>query len=220
MASISWHNLRVILEVDVINPTMSLNAYGYLYAVITSQLTTYRLLTTEAAVYLIGPISQDILIALLQADGNPYIGSGMAWTSPAANGALIGYESLLSLLAIYHACKHFPQMLRKTPAGSTRSIASVAIRDNLVYFFVALAELIGSVFSSWIFPINTALEYWGIQHILQFVFLTMIGPWMILSLRKYHERDIEGRILDGDHELLTIVFQKGSLSASETGEVC
>jgi len=235
----------IALVVDTISPPMSVDA--------------------RAAVYLIEPITQDILIILLQGllalrvwilydkskklgfylligyiaaqaislttgimnwavtpkdfeNGHPYQAYGLAWTFPAANGALIGYETVLSILVLFHASKNLPIDFWRFPLGSARCIASIIVRDNLIYFLVALGELIGSSFSGWNLPGGRALAYWGVEHVLQITFLTMIGPWLILSLRRNfnHDAGIETKDYSSP-ELGNMMFQEGVIPSLGTG---
>ena len=169
------------------------------------------------AVNLIASMFYWVVIPREFADGNAYSLDGLEWTSPAGSLALLSYEILLSILAVCYALKNLPRNFWQDPAGSTRMVASITVRDNLVYFFVALAELVGNIFSNMVMPIDTAIAYWGIEHILQITFLTMIGPWMILDLRKQNKIDLDGRT-SRDVELSDLMFRGGIIPSTDTDE--
>ncbi|EIW74241.1 hypothetical protein CONPUDRAFT_85966 [Coniophora puteana RWD-64-598 SS2] len=169
------------------------------------------------ATNLIASIFYWVVIPREFADGHAYSLAGLEWTSPAGSSALLAYEILLSVLALYYALKHLPRGFWRDPAKSTRMVASVTVRDNLIYFFVALTELIGNIFSNRVMPIDTALAYWGIEHILQVMFLTMTGPWMILDLRRRNKIDLDGRT-SRDIELSDLMFRRGIIPSTDTEE--
>ncbi|EIW77997.1 hypothetical protein CONPUDRAFT_157164 [Coniophora puteana RWD-64-598 SS2] len=62
--------------------------------------------------------------------------SNWVWMSPAVNSIELAYELLLGGLAIRYSMKYLPRPFWRSPWSSTRTLAEIVVRDNLVYFLM------------------------------------------------------------------------------------
>ncbi|EIW74273.1 hypothetical protein CONPUDRAFT_160315 [Coniophora puteana RWD-64-598 SS2] len=124
------------------------------------------------------------------------------WVPSAANGALAAFEVIISVLVAFHAVKSYPANY-KFSTNSGKTLMSIVVRDNLVYFVIAFLALVINTMAN-APSLNQSIAYWDIESIFEFIFLTMVGPWMILNTRKHIRHDsVDGT--DGT-ELTDVIF--------------
>jgi len=136
--------------------------------------------------------------------------ASFAWFSPASNSTLLGFEVMLSGFALRYAFKHLPKPFWRSPAQSLCTMASVIVHDNLVYFLIALFSLVVNIIAGAPFA-NPCASCWIIAKLARFLFLTMVGPWMILSSRRKHGRDVLGSSQSEAIDITTVRFASRSM---------
>lgn len=129
---------------------------------------------------------------------------GIWWIYPTSDAFLISYEALLCALALWYASKSIQGSFWRSPLRSANTLMAVIIRDNLLYFFVVLMSIIVNAMEQVKDNINLT-AYNCFEDILEVVLYCMVGPWMILSLRKSYEICL-GREASNGHELTTVAF--------------
>ncbi|EIW78829.1 hypothetical protein CONPUDRAFT_91261 [Coniophora puteana RWD-64-598 SS2] len=146
-----------------------------------------------------------------------YVPPNRVWAFPATSFAVLGFDIILCALALHHAVKRFPAAFWRAPLQAAAGLASVIVRDNLVYFFLTLIAMMLSAID--FVPIITkSIIFNSIYPIPQMMLLTMIGPWMIISLRRNFDNDTgEG----GPHsqEMISVAFASPEIQQEEEIEV-
>ncbi|EIW78789.1 hypothetical protein CONPUDRAFT_74392 [Coniophora puteana RWD-64-598 SS2] len=126
------------------------------------------------------------------------------WTYLADGTTMLVFEIILCAFALRYAFKSLEDPFWKSPTRSVVSLGSVIVRDNLVYFFIALVNtVLIAVYDSPNVVISVA--YSCISLICLTILWALVGPWMIISLRKSYNRDIE-EVTPNEHELTTVAF--------------
>lgn len=133
--------------------------------------------------------------------------SGIAqleWTYPFTSALLLAYEAILIGCSVFCAVKHLRGSLWTNLTHFIDTLTAVIIRDNLAYFFIAflgfLIRAIGSTLAG-----SPTTFYLLLSTASEVAVLSMIGPWMILSLRKSDTRLINGGVSAGN-EVTTVEF--------------
>ncbi|EIW76388.1 hypothetical protein CONPUDRAFT_168940 [Coniophora puteana RWD-64-598 SS2] len=105
---------------------------------------------------------------------------------PLANFSLIAFELGMCVSAMYYAWTRLRSVLGPGRQRLRSSIVSVLVRDNLFYFlanvlllFILVLQQVPSIQASIIWN-NTSV-------VLQYLVYAMLGPWIILNLRKTQE---------------------------------
>jgi len=104
------------------------------------------------------------------------------WLVPWSKGLLVAFELLLCLLAIIHLVKR-----ARTHGASSclmGNVVSTLVRDNLLYFFLAFFILLVTALEEIKWVESSMGLYWITFSALKYVFYGVIGPWMMLDLRK------------------------------------
>ncbi|EIW76414.1 hypothetical protein CONPUDRAFT_158437 [Coniophora puteana RWD-64-598 SS2] len=102
------------------------------------------------------------------------------WLIPWSAGMLAAFELILCLFAVFHVVKG------ARIHGSLRfrmgRVVSTLVRGNLVYFFLAFFILLITALEE--IPWIQSGLYWITFSSLKYVFYGLVGPWMMLDLRK------------------------------------
>ncbi|EIW78792.1 hypothetical protein CONPUDRAFT_74395 [Coniophora puteana RWD-64-598 SS2] len=128
----------------------------------------------------------------------------LGWINPASSSVLIVYEGVLCGLVLWYASRHLWEAFCRSPGRAANTLASVILRDNLIYFFLALLSMFLSALNQ-VPSITVSLAYNCLDDIFQTFLFSMVGPWMVISLRKSYERSLS----EGDsqaYELSTVAF--------------
>lgn len=128
----------------------------------------------------------------------------------------IVWEVIVLSLAIWIAVKHFCEMRRSFIEWSTGNCFAVLMRSHVLYFaaFAAVSCFSLGCLSPNILDSSSvgAQIYYAILQITMFVQLFVLGPRLILSVRKYHAKTADAE--PGSH-MTTITFQNlGLISVS------
>ncbi|EIW83659.1 hypothetical protein CONPUDRAFT_150730 [Coniophora puteana RWD-64-598 SS2] len=120
------------------------------------------------------------------------------WSWPVAAGTVSVFELVLCGFALRYALKHYKASRWRSPTCTAGTLMRVIIRDNILYFFVAFADLlIAAVISAPSLRPRGAFS--DILLALEFGFNTMLGPWLVLSVRKQKAETTGGvKYFDGD----------------------
>ncbi|EIW74272.1 hypothetical protein CONPUDRAFT_78229 [Coniophora puteana RWD-64-598 SS2] len=122
-----------------------------------------------------------------------YYPAEYTWLLPASNSIILGFEVLLSGFVFRYALKHLPTPFWRSPKRSLCTMKSVIVQDNLIYFLIALFALVVNIIEgSPIASPGPCASCWIIAKMTRFIHLTMIGPWMVLSLQRQHDSDVNG----------------------------
>ncbi|EIW76393.1 hypothetical protein CONPUDRAFT_158419 [Coniophora puteana RWD-64-598 SS2] len=104
------------------------------------------------------------------------------WLIPLNNGMLAAYELLLCAFAIYYLVQG------TRTRGSSKFFASnlvfKLVRDNLVYFFLAFFILLITTLEQIPGIEMSKGLYWTTFATLRYLFYGLVGPWMVLDLRR------------------------------------
>ncbi|EIW78853.1 hypothetical protein CONPUDRAFT_74444 [Coniophora puteana RWD-64-598 SS2] len=131
----------------------------------------------------------------------------LSWTLTATASSRVVYETILCGLSLVYVFKHLPETtsLRRSPARFANELWLLMVRDNLVYFFAVLFAQIINIISSPARSEATKLIFNNISNELNAFQYAMVGPWMIISLRKSYEKGIAQRTIES-HGLSDIGF--------------
>ncbi|EIW78858.1 hypothetical protein CONPUDRAFT_145129 [Coniophora puteana RWD-64-598 SS2] len=116
----------------------------------------------------------------------------------------LAYEFILGSFALAYASRQLPysSSLWINPARSVNALMWVICRDHLAYifgfFFVILLTII-----SHCLKLNFVIS--GMEKVPQILLFAVIGPWMIISLRRSYERNLDEMAMD-NNGLTVIVF--------------
>jgi len=106
---------------------------------------------------------------------------------PLANFSLIAFELGICASAMYYAWARLRSVLGPDRQSLRSSIVSILLRDNLFYFvanflllFILVLQQVPSIQASIIWN-NTSVAF-------QYLVYAMLGPWIILNLRRTQER--------------------------------
>jgi len=127
-----------------------------------------------------------------------------AWVYITSDVAAVSFEIFLFVLALWYACRHLPSSFWRNPAAAATSLATVIVQDNLIYFFVATLSMATNAAIE-IPSAATSNAFSSIAMIAQSVLVAMIGPWMVISLRRSYERNT-GFTASRSHEVTTVAF--------------
>ncbi|EIW74443.1 hypothetical protein CONPUDRAFT_78087 [Coniophora puteana RWD-64-598 SS2] len=105
-----------------------------------------------------------------------------AWVYPVGSMAGLAFDLIVCAFALVYAFKHVPKACCRNPARAALTLSVIIVRDNLVYFF-----------------------FYNLTIIVQSMLQTMVGPWMIISLREAYERQT-GYGPSCSSELTTVAF--------------
>jgi len=114
------------------------------------------------------------------------------------------YEFILGTFALAYALRQLPytHLLWTNPARSVNALMWVICRDHLAYifgfFFVILLTII-----SHCLKLNFVIS--GLESVPQILIYVVIGPWMIISLRRSYERNLDEMEME-NNGLSGIVF--------------
>ncbi|EIW76404.1 hypothetical protein CONPUDRAFT_76751 [Coniophora puteana RWD-64-598 SS2] len=104
------------------------------------------------------------------------------WLAPWSKGSLVAFELLLCLFAIIHIIKR-----ARTHGASSYifgNVVSTLIRGNLLYFFLAFFVLLVTALEEIQWVDSSKGLYWITFSALKYIFYGVIGPWMMLDIRK------------------------------------
>ncbi|EIW74255.1 hypothetical protein CONPUDRAFT_94012 [Coniophora puteana RWD-64-598 SS2] len=128
--------------------------------------------------------------------------------SPIENGIEGMYEVFLSSLAVYYACKNLRRRAWISPWYSARSLAEVVVRGNIMYFAIAFVQTtLGTI--QYVKSVNESTVFWCFFEISLYMWISMSGPWLMLTLRQKHDEDISGGVSDF-MELTELRFDRAS----------
>ncbi|EIW86013.1 hypothetical protein CONPUDRAFT_68639 [Coniophora puteana RWD-64-598 SS2] len=136
------------------------------------------------------------------------VSTNRAWTIPTSSISLLVFEIVLCGFILNYAVKNLSVSLWSVPAHATASLTWIIVRDNLVYFFIALATLLLSSIN--LIPIISE----AINSVAEVTLLSMAGPRMIISLRKSYLMALESGTA-GSNELTTVAFNGAAPSQAE-----
>lgn len=115
------------------------------------------------------------------------------WVPPLQFSVVTGFEVLLCAAALHYTYKHVKASEWRSPARLLGRLVALTVRDNLIYFAIAFFSLIvSSMDQNGVFATYTSPAYMIVESILEFFLMTMVGPWMILSIRRNAETMIHG----------------------------
>jgi len=146
-----------------------------------------------------------------------YLPPNRVWAFPATSFAVLGFDIILCALALQHAVKCLPAAFWRAPLQAAAGLASVIVRDNLVYFFLTLIAMTLSAID-FVPIITNSIIFNSIYPIPQMMLLTMIGPWMIISLRRNFDSGT-GEGGPHSHELSSVAFASPATQEEEEIEV-
>ncbi|EIW78796.1 hypothetical protein CONPUDRAFT_166714 [Coniophora puteana RWD-64-598 SS2] len=139
-----------------------------------------------------------------------------AWVYITSDVAAVSFELFLFALALGYACRHIPSSFWRNPAAAATSLATVIVRDNLVYFFVATLSMATNAAIE-IPSAATSNTFSSIAMIAQSVLVAMIGPWMVISLRRSYEQNT-GVTTSRSHEVTTVAFATHPVVSQDGGQ--
>ncbi|EIW78790.1 hypothetical protein CONPUDRAFT_155519 [Coniophora puteana RWD-64-598 SS2] len=125
------------------------------------------------------------------------------WLYPTSGSILIVYEAIICGFAVRYAFKNLGSYAWKNPVSCFNTLMAIIVRDNLVYFFIVFFQALVNVLAG-----TSKLESLALSCLdgaLLTIVLAMVGPWMIISLRKNYERDVNGDVSEA-HELSPVAF--------------
>ncbi|EIW80641.1 hypothetical protein CONPUDRAFT_73721 [Coniophora puteana RWD-64-598 SS2] len=136
----------------------------------------------------------------------------VAWIYPTWNGVLMSYEMVLCALVLRYAARHLRGTFWRDPVRTANTLIAVIVHDNLVYFFVPITgadygknvNALHRVPPSAHFPMKIV--------IMETLLLSMVGPCVVLSLRRGYERglsDVHGS------SVTTLMFVAGAPPTEE-----
>ncbi|EIW76390.1 hypothetical protein CONPUDRAFT_84975 [Coniophora puteana RWD-64-598 SS2] len=95
---------------------------------------------------------------------------------------LAAFELILCLFAVHYLIK---VSRNHRPGGVlTNSLVSTLIRDNFLYFILAFFILLITALEEITWIQSSKDLYWTTYTALRYVFYGIVGPWMMLDLRK------------------------------------
>lgn len=106
--------------------------------------------------------------------------------------AVCVYEVALLVLALYSAFKNQASGI-KFSRRSLNTLWGLLIRDNVLYFLLATLNWVISA-SSWIpsLPAKESVAYEMASSMLECYVYTMLGPVMMLSIRRFDAEQVQG----------------------------
>ncbi|EIW86016.1 hypothetical protein CONPUDRAFT_133662 [Coniophora puteana RWD-64-598 SS2] len=147
---------------------------------------------------------------------NDDIPTNRDWTYPAYCMTVLAYEVILCALALRHAFKNLSVSAWREPARAAVGLGSIIVRDNLVYFFIVLVSLtLSSV--NFVPALSNSIAYVGLEKLMQLTLVTMVGPWMIISLRKSYEKGAAAGIHSSSE--LTMSFAAAAMPSDDEMEM-
>ncbi|EIW78873.1 hypothetical protein CONPUDRAFT_74460 [Coniophora puteana RWD-64-598 SS2] len=143
------------------------------------------------------------------------------WVTPMSNSLWIAYEILLCGAVLRYAFQELPASWWKRPFRSASTLRAVITRDNLVYFFILTYELsvtismLVSTLGATGVTANTPIVS-NASPFLSAIQVAMVGPWLIISLRKRYDKDTNAEIADS-YEMTTMEFSSTEYQGSGGG---
>jgi len=116
------------------------------------------------------------------------------WVYPLCCSTLLIYELMLIAFCLHHAIAHLERPLWTSIRSYTGSLTSIIVRQSLFYFTVAFFGILITAMSQTP-ALQSSAAFLIINSIADFVLLTMIGPWIVLDLRRQYEENIENNNL-------------------------
>jgi len=137
------------------------------------------------------------------------------WITPMSNSLWIAYEILLCGAVLRYAFKELPASWWKRPFRSANTLRAVITRDNLVYFFIVTISMLVSTLGATGVTANTPIVS-NASPFLSAIQVAMVGPWLIISLRKRYDKDTNAEIADS-YEMTTMAFSSTEYQGSGGG---
>jgi len=113
------------------------------------------------------------------------------WVYPLSCSALLVFELLLIILCLYHAFARLNWPMATSIGHYAGSIVLLMYQQSLVYFIVALVSILLNAVSQ-APTLRSSMVFSIVNAITDFIMLAMIGPRMMLGLRKQYEDDVNG----------------------------
>lgn len=119
----------------------------------------------------------------------------ISWVTPTTDTLWMAYEVVLCGAVIRHIFNDIPLAMWKSPVRSLGTLVSVVIRDNLIHFFIVTVSMLittlkdTNVISDITVLINMSPFLLSFQ-------VAMVGPWLIINLRKRYEQSIDADMSD------------------------
>jgi len=119
-----------------------------------------------------------------------------SWAVPALVGCVIALEIVMVCLVLYQFVLHVREAFREHQTGVSfvwraNNLVSIIIQDNVIYFILVFCSACLNLGSSGVLPTtNSALDVFTI--VVTSLTSCLIGPYMMLSIRRHDEKDVEG----------------------------
>jgi len=151
-----------------------------------------------------------------------------SWIGILTNGSACAYDIVLAAILVYRSVMYLRERRKQNHPMRSTGLLEVLIGQGLLYFVWAIAcqavSTAGLLPST--LPTNVAVLFvWnGITLALQTGLLSMLGPWMIISIRQNHMNQLNGGSGGtGYRTVSAVVFGEhnsalGELDASGSGE--
>ncbi|EIW78860.1 hypothetical protein CONPUDRAFT_83283 [Coniophora puteana RWD-64-598 SS2] len=125
-------------------------------------------------------------------------------------GLYMTYEVILGIFALVYAVQQLPCAATSLWMRPTRSVSIlmwILFRDHLIYIFVVLLSMLLTTmyyYAKVQFELKDSIldSITAISEVFQYA---VIGPWMIISLRRSYERKTDQRVIDS-RQLSEIAF--------------
>ncbi|EIW83638.1 hypothetical protein CONPUDRAFT_70613 [Coniophora puteana RWD-64-598 SS2] len=136
--------------------------------------------------------------------------TSLRWAYPATSMAVLTFDTILCAFALHHAIRHLSPSFWNRPVQAATSIGAVIVRDNLTYFLfdiTAFSALMCYTLSAMAFAPSIAniTAFIVINSIMESILLALIGPWLLVSLRKSFELTT-GAEVSASQEVTTVAF--------------
>jgi len=130
--------------------------------------------------------------------------SGRAWIFPATSVIVLMFDTVLCVLVVWYALKNLPRALWREPSSIASNLISVMVRDNLMYFLIVFIAMALNTVAE-VPALGNSFPYYVLDIVLEVMMTVMVGPWMILSLRRSYEEG-SGAYTSGSNEFTTVAF--------------